>query len=130
MSLKEILSLQRKNGVITMKNNRILLPDGTFQERQYENALIMEHGYQERYEELLMNDTREGMVLAFIISKMDDENELVCSLDTIAQALHYSKASVARAIRLFRERYTDLVTIGKVGNTSRFTIDRNRCFKA
>ena len=84
-----------------MKNNRILLPDGTFQERQYENALIMEHGYQERYEELLMNDTREGMVLAFIISKMDDENELVCSLDTIAQALHYSKASVARAIRLF-----------------------------
>ena len=78
-----------------MKNNRILLPDGTFQERQYENALIMEHGYQERYEELLMNDTREGMVLAFIISKMDDENELVCSLDTIAQALHYSKASVA-----------------------------------
>lgn len=113
-----------------MKNNRILLPDGTFQERQYENALIMERGYQERYEELLMNDTREGMVLAFIISKMDDENELVCSLDTIAQALHYSKASVARAIRLFRERYTDLVTIGKVGNTSRFTIDRNRCFKA
>ena len=130
VSLKETLSLQRKNGVITMKNNRILLPDGTFQERQYENALIMEHGYQERYEELLMNDTREGMVLAFIISKMDDENELVCSLDTIAQALHYSKASVARAIRLFRERYTDLVTIGKVGNTSRFTIDRNRCFKA
>ena len=110
-----------------MKNNRILLQDGTFQERKYENAIIME---QERYEELLMNDTREGMVLAFIISKMDDENELVCSLDTIAQALHYSKASVARAIRLFRERYTDLVTIGKVGNTSRFTIDRNRCFKA
>lgn len=113
-----------------MKSNQILLPDGTFQERKYENALIMEQAYQKRYEHMMMNNTREGTVLTYIISKMDDENELVCSLDAIAKALNYSKASVSRAIKLFKSQYEDLVTISKAGKTNQFKIDKNRCFKS
>lgn len=110
--------------------NKILLPDGTFQEREYVNALLMEQTYQSRYEEMMMSNTREGTVLTYIISKMNEENELVCSLDTIAKALNYSKASVSRAIKLFKNQYEDLVTISKVGNISQFKIDKSRCFKS
>lgn len=110
--------------------NKILLPDGTYMDRCYDRALIMEQHYQERYEECLMNDTREGIVLVYIISQMNDDNEFICDMNTIAKALNYSRASVARAIKLFKEKYADLVTVGKFHGVSKFSIDKNKCFKS
>ncbi len=112
------------------KTNKILLPDGTYQERLYEKALVMELGYQERYEELLMNNTREGIVLAYIISQMNESGEYTGTLNTIAKAIKYSCASVARAVKLFREKYADLVTVDTSHGVSKFIIDTNKCFKA
>lgn len=114
-----------------MKNrDKILLPDGTYTNRQYDKALVMEQDYQSRYEEILMNDTREGIVLVYVISQMNDDNEFICDMNTIAKALNYSRASVARAIKLFKEKYSDLVTVGKFHGTNKFTIDKNKCFKS
>jgi hypothetical protein len=113
-----------------LENNKILLPDGTYMERRYDRALIMDVDYQERYREILMTNTREGVVLAYIISQMNDDNEFVCDFDTLAKALKYSRASVARAVKLFKENYNDLVTVGKSHGVSRFTIDKTKCFKS
>lgn len=113
-----------------MSERQILLPDGTCMRRLYERALVMESGYQARYEELLENDTKEGIVLVYIISKMDKSNELICDLGTIAKDLKYSKASVARAVKLLKEKYSDLVTVGKFHGISKFTVDKEKCIKA
>lgn len=113
-----------------MSKKRILLPDGTYMKRIYERALVMELGYQERYEELLTNNTKEGIVLVYIIAHMDGNNELVCSLGTIAKDLKYSSASVARAVSLLKEKYSDLVTVGSFHGISKFTVDKQKCIKA
>lgn len=112
------------------KDKMILLPNGEYMERLYENALIMEVGYQSRLEEMLFNDTKEGAVLLYIIRSMNENNELVCNLDVIANAMHCARATVTRAVRVFKEKYSDLVTVGREGVVSKFTIDKNRCFKA
>lgn len=112
------------------KKNRIILPDGTTMKREYERALVMEVGYQARYKEMLLNDTREGLVLVYIISKMDSNNELICDIDTIAKDLKYSRVSVARAIKLLKEKYSDLVTVGKFHGINKFIVDKERCIKA
>ena len=112
------------------KKNKILLPDGTYMERLYEKALVMEAGYQERYEQLLMENTREGMVLVYIHSNMNENGELISDLGTIAEALTCSKATVARAVSLFKEKFADLVTVDKFHGISKFVVDTTRCFKA
>lgn len=109
---------------------RIRLPDGTNIARRYEKALVMESNYRIRYEELLMNHTREGMVLVYIISEMNEDGVLICDFETIASAIDYSRSSVIRAVKLLKEQYSDLVTVGKFHNISKFTVDPAKCFKA
>lgn len=113
-----------------MANNKIIMPDGTSQKRLYDKAIVMESRFQERYEEMLMHDTREGMVLVYVINQMNEQGELISDLNTIAEALRFSKASVTRAIRVLKDKYNDIVAIGKFHGISKFTVDTNRCFKA
>ena len=113
-----------------MIKNRIPLPDGGSMERLYDRALIMENSYQERYEELLMNNTKEGVVLVYIHSNMDKTGVLVSDLDTIAKVLGCSRTRISRAVSLLKERYSDLVRVEKYRNTSKFVVDTARCFKA
>lgn len=112
------------------KRNRIPLPDGGSMERLYDRALVMERGYQERYEELLMQHTKEGVVLVYIHSNMDETGVLVSDLDTIAKALKCSRTRISRAISLLKQKYEDLVRVEKFRNTSKFVVDMTRCFKA
>lgn len=124
--------LQNQSGVKTMtKSEKILLPNGKYVDRLYENALIMEIGYQNRFDEMFFgSDTKAGAILMYIMQKMDENNEFVSNLDNIAKALRYSRATVSRVVKLFKEKYSDLVTVSKQGVVSKFTIDKNRCFKA
>lgn len=113
------------------KDKMILLPNGDCLERLYENALIMEDGYQDRLDEMFFgNDTKAGLILMYIIREMDEDNVFVSNLDDIANAVRYSRATVSRAVKVLREKYSDLVTVGKEGTKSKFSIDKNRCFKA
>lgn len=123
------------NGVIKVTTEKILLPNGFYIEKEYERSLIMSAEYSERYKEFIMNDTREAVVLIYIIMNMNEDNELICSFSEISEGLKkkgtsYSLASVARAIKMLKEKYSDLVTIGKFHGVSKFMIDKKKCFKA
>lgn len=117
------------------KNDMILLPNGTYLEREYENAIVMAKDYEMRYNEFIFTDTRESVVLIYIIMNMNENNVLVCSLNDISKGLkekgaNYSLTSISRAVKLLKEKYNDLVFVSKFHGISKFTIDKNKCFKA
>lgn len=117
-----------------MKKGMILLPNGKYMKREYRKALVMEKGYEERYMEFVYNHTPESVVLIYIIQQMEN-NEYTASYKKISDGLSkkgisYSVTSVARAVRLIKEQYSDLVTVIKTNGTNKFIIDKNRCFKA
>lgn len=111
-------------------NDKILLPNGRAIERKYEKALIMDEAYQNRYEELIMSNTKGGAVLMYVHSKMDKNGKLVSNLDCIAEALNFSRSTVARAVAFLKDEFSDLVAVDKQHNVSRFSVDTRRCFKA
>ena len=92
------------------KKNIIHLPNKECIDRNFDNALVMEREYQEKYVNLVMNDTRVGILLAYVISEME--------------------TTVARAVKTLKEQYSDLIVISKFHNVSKFTIDKTKCFKS
>lgn len=112
------------------KKSIIQLPNKECIDRKFDNALVMEREYQEKYVNLVMNDTRVGILLAYVISEMDEKNELISDFGTIAVNLNWSKTTVARAVKTLKEQYSDLIVISKFHNVSKFTIDKTKCFKS
>lgn len=115
------------------KNDNILLPDGRYQERLYDKALVMDSDYQKRYYELMYENSRAGIILLFVHSHMNEYGEVVASYESILEFLQkknikYSYATAVRSVKVIKERYSDLVQIDKYKGTNRFIVDKNRCF--
>ncbi len=113
-----------------MTKNKIPLPCGGVVERQFENALLMDIRYRERYEELLMDNTREAMVLIFVLTHMDKCGKLTTNFTSLTKSLHCSRLTINNAIAFLQEKYEDLVSIKRKHGAIDFSVDTNRCFKA
>lgn len=116
-------------------DNEILLPNGEKMKRMYRNALIMDSGYKAKYDMLLENDTRAGVLLSYIISKMDADGVYVGSVRELSENIGYSVATINRAIKTLKTEYSNLVTIKKTYSETQpivnmFIIDKGRCFKS
>lgn len=116
-----------------MKGDEILLPDGNYQERLYDKALVMDDTYQERYYELMYENSRAGIILLFVHSHMNEDGEVIASYESILDFLQknnikYSYATAIRAVKIIKQKYSDLVQIDRFKGTNRFIVDKNRCF--
>ena len=114
---------------------KIRLPNGEEMERIFPDALIMDSGYKAKFDMLIENNARAGMVLSHIITKMDEDGIYIGSVREISENIGYSTATVNRAIKVLKADYSSLVTIKKTYSETQpivnmFIIDKGRCFRS
>lgn len=111
-------------------NEKISLPDGTFVPRLYDRALVMEKGYQDRYNNLMITNTLAGLVLTCIHQQMNVDGEFITDLNTIAKKIGHSRNTVTIAVQSLKNEFADLVAVEKFHGITKFIVDTTKCFKA
>lgn len=117
------ISFEERQKQLENEENKEYLEQEKIKKGPYSNFVQVNRDMYKAEDWLMKNSPVAYRIFRFLVNNMDAYNAVICSYQVIMEALEIGQATVARAIKLLKDR--QYIEIYKTGTSNVYSINKN-----